>query len=180
ALVGAAIMSVSRFAERMILPLAVLIQVTPLIAYAPAIVIWLGFGLEPVLVMTSLVCFVPFLINGVTGLRSVDPNLLELANSVNANGREVFFKLRLPSALPHLFSAARIAVGLALIGSVLGEYFAGAQSGLGYAVKVGQAHSLTLQVWGSVYVLALIGALGILVIGALERILLSWHSSHRI
>ncbi|MEO5723821.1 MAG: ABC transporter permease subunit, partial [Ilumatobacteraceae bacterium] len=109
AMLSAALLARFKFLERAVMPLVVLVQVTPLIAYAPAIVNWTDFGTKPILIMTSLVCFVPFLINGVTGLRSVDPNLLELARSVDATRREVFFKLRLPSALPHLFSAARIA-----------------------------------------------------------------------
>ena len=179
AIIGATLMAHSRFIERAVTPLAVLIQVTPIIAYAPAVVIWLKFGIKPILVLTSLVCFVPFLINGVTGLRSVDPNLLELARSVNASKREVFWKLRLPSALPHLFAAARIAVGLALIGAVLGEFFAGVSSGLGYSVKYAQSHFLTLQLWGSIYVLALVGSVAILLINGLEKLTLHWHSSQQ-
>lgn len=181
ALVVATVMAHSRFIERAVLPLAVLVQVTPIIAYAPAIVIWQGFGLRSILVMTSLVCFVPFLINGVVGLRSVDANLIELARSVHANRREVFLRLRLPSALPNLFAAARIAVGLALIGAVLGEFFGGSSSGLGYAVKVGQARpNLRMQLWGAIYVLAFLGAAATLLIGTIERVVLHWHTSQRV
>ncbi len=176
---GATLMAGSRFLERASLPLAVLIQVTPIIAYAPAVVIWRGFGLQPILIITSLVCFVPFLINGLTGLRSVDPNLIELARSVDASWTEVYFRLRIPSALPNVFAAARISVGLALIGAVLGEFFAGVRHGLGYAVKLAQNRNLSLQLWGSVYVLALLGALATLLITVLERFVLHWHSSQR-
>ncbi|MEO6125784.1 MAG: ABC transporter permease [Ilumatobacteraceae bacterium] len=179
AMIAATAMAQSRFLERAVLPLAVLVQVTPIIAYAPAIVIWQGFGFKPIVIMTSLVCFVPFLINGLTGLRSVDPGLIELARSVDASGLEVFFKLRLPSALPSVFSAARIAVGLSLIGAVLGEFFSGVSGGLGYAVKVGQARNLPLQIWGSVFTLAVIGATATLLITGLERLVLHWHSSQR-
>lgn len=180
ALAAATLMAHSRFIERAVLPLAVLVQVTPIIAYAPAIVIWQGFGLRSILVMTSLVCFVPFLINGVVGMRSVDPNLIELSRSVDASRREVFLRLRLPSALPNLFSAARIAVGLALIGAVLGEFFAGSRSGLGYAVKVGQARpDLRMQLWGAIYVLAFVGAAATLLISTIERFALHWHSSQQ-
>jgi len=179
AMVVATAMALSRFIERAVMPLIVLAQVTPIIAYAPAVVIWVGFELKPILIITSIVCFVPFVVNAVTGLRSVDPSLLELARSVDASRREVFIRLRLPSALPSIFSAARIAVGLALIGAVLGEFFAGVRHGLGYAVKVAQARSLSLQLWGSVYVLALIGGLAILLIGAIERVVLHWHASQR-
>jgi NitT/TauT family transport system permease protein len=180
AMIAATVMAHSRFIERAALPLVVLIQVTPIIAYTPAIVAWQGFGLKSILIVTSLVCFVPFLINGVSGMRSVDPNLIELARSVDANRREVFFRLRLPSALPNLFSAARIAVGLALIGAVLGEFFAGSLSGLGYAIKVAQNRaSLRLQMWGSIFVLAFIGAAATLLISVLERVTLHWHSSQK-
>ena len=178
-MIGATLMAGSRFLERASLPLAVLIQVTPIIAYAPAVVIWRGFGLQPILIITSLVCFVPFLINGLTGLRSVDPNLIELARSVDASWPEVYFRLRIPSALPNVFAAARISVGLALIGAVLGEFFAGVRHGLGYAVKLAQNRNLSLQLWGSVYVLALLGALATLLITVLERFVLHWHSSQR-
>jgi NitT/TauT family transport system permease protein len=177
ALIGATIMAHSRFVEQAVLPLAVLIQVTPIIAYAPAVVIWLGFGLKPILLITSLVCFVPFLFNAVTGFRSIEPATHELLRSVNASRREVFLRLRVPSALPYLFSAARIAVGLALIGAVLGEFFAGVSSGLGYAVKTAQNRNLTLQLWGSIYVLAFLGAVAITFISMAERVALRWHSS---
>ncbi len=179
AMVLAAITAHSRFLERMLMPLVVLAQVTPLIAYAPAFVIWMGFGLKPIVTMTAIVCGVPFLVNAITGLRSVDPNLLELASSVDASRWEVFVRLRLPSALPNIFTAARIAVGLALMGAVLGEFFAGSRGGLGYAVKVAQNHNLPLQLWGSVYVLAALGALAIILISGLERIVLHWHASQR-
>ncbi|MCU1505024.1 MAG: putative transporter permease protein [Ilumatobacteraceae bacterium] len=179
AMVVAAIIAHSRVLERMLMPLVVLAQVTPLIAYAPAFVIWMGFGLRPIVTMTAIVCGVPFLVNATTGLRSVDPNLIELARSVDASKWEVFVRLRLPSALPNIFTAARIAVGLALMGAVLGEFFAGSRSGLGYSVKVAQNHNLPLQLWGSVYVLAVLGALAIILISGIERYVLHWHASQR-
>jgi NitT/TauT family transport system permease protein len=176
-LLPATLMAASRFVERAILPLVVLLQVTPIIAYAPAVVIWRGFGFQPVLIITALVCIPVFLINAVTGLRAVDPAALELLQSVDARRREVFWRLRLPSALPFLFSAARIAVGLALIGAVIGEFFAGTTRGLGWSVKVAQSRSLTDQLWGSILVLALVGSIAMVLIGVLERVLVRWHSS---
>lgn len=177
ALVAATVMAHSRLVEQAVLPLAVLIQVTPIIAYAPAAVIWLGAGLKPIVLITSLVCVVPFLVNAVTGFRSIDPASYELLRSVDASRREIFFRLRVPHALPYLFSAARISVGLALIGAVLGEFFALTQGGLGWSIKIAQARNLVLQLWGSIYALALVGALATLLIGAIERISLRWHSS---
>jgi NitT/TauT family transport system permease protein len=175
----AAIMARSRFAERAGMPISVLIQVTPIIAYAPAIVIWLGPGLRSILAITSLVCFVPFLINGIAGLRSVDPLLIELARSVDTNEFEVLRRLRIPSSFPYLLSAAKINVGLALIGAVLGEFFALTRSGLGYAVKVAQSRNLVDQLWGSIFTLAILGSAATLLISSLERWALRGHPSQR-
>lgn len=179
ALLWAIVLSQSRFLERASMPWVVVLQVTPLIAYAPAIVVWRGFGFGSIVVITAICCFVPFLVNGVAGLRSVDPNLLELARSVDAGRVEVLLHLRLPSALPHLFAGARIAIGMALMGAVLGEFFGGAKSGLGVAIKRAQSLALSLQLWGSVFVLALLGSLAISLLTLVERFALHWHASQR-
>ncbi len=179
AMILAAVMARSRFIERAGLPISVLIQVTPIIAYAPAIVIWLGPGLRSILTITALVCFVPFLVNGIAGLRSVDPLLIELARSVDTSELEVLRRLRIPSSFPYLLSAAKINVGLALIGAVLGEFFALTANGLGYAVKVAQSRNLVDQLWGSIFTLAILGSAATLLISALERYALRGHASQR-
>jgi NitT/TauT family transport system permease protein len=179
ALAWAIVLAHSRFLERAAMPWIILLQVTPLIAYAPALVIWRGLGFQSVVLITAICCFVPFLVNGIIGLRSVDPNLLELSRSVDASRREVLLHLRLPSALPNLFSGARIAIGMALMGAVLGEFFGGVSSGLGFAIKVGQQRALTLQLWGSVFVLAFLGSLAISLLTLVERFVLHWHASQR-
>lgn len=173
--VGGAVMAHSRFIEKAVQPLAVLVQVTPIIAYAPKIVTWLGFGLKSVVSLTSLVCMVPFLMNTAAGLQSVDPTLIELARSVDASPLEVLWRLRIPSALPNLFTAARISVGLALIGSVLGEFFAHVRTGLGRSVSQAVDLRLPLQLWASVFVLALMGSIATAAIGLLERTVQQWH-----
>lgn len=178
-LLAAVVLAHSRWLERAAGPWVVLLQVTPLIAYAPAIVIWRGFGFQSVVTITAICCFVPFLVNAVVGLRSVDPGLLELSRSVDAGRLDVLLHLRLPACLPNLFSAARIAVGMALMGATLGEFFGGVSSGLGYAIKAGQQRALTLQLWGAVFVLALLGSLAISLVTLLERVVLHWHASQR-
>lgn len=177
----AAAMALSRFIDRAVMPIAVLIQVTPIIAYAPAVVLWVGTGFRSIIVITTVVCFVPFLVNLVTGFRSVDPLLLELADSVDAGRAEVFRRLRVPSALPNLFAAARISVGLALIGAVLGEFFGLVTGGLGFALKTAQARGFRGidQVWGCVFVLAFIGAVATFLLSVAERAVLHWHASQR-
>jgi NitT/TauT family transport system permease protein len=177
ALVAGTAMTYSTFLERAAQPVAVLIQVTPIVAYAPAFVIWLGPGQKPILAITTLVCFVPFLFNAVTGLRSVDPATYELLRSVDANGREIFWRLRLPHALPFLFAAARIAVGLALIGAVLGEWFALVSEGLGVAIRKALNFNDVDQLWASILTLGFMGGVTLLLLSVLERVALHWHSS---
>jgi NitT/TauT family transport system permease protein len=179
AMILAAVMARSRFIERAGLPISVLIQVTPIIAYAPAIVIWLGPGLRSILAITSLVCFVPFLVNGVAGLRSVDPLLVELARSVDTSELEVLRRLRVPSSFPYLLSAAKINVGLALIGAVLGEFFSLSRAGLGFSVKIAQSRNLVDQLWGSIFALAILGSAATLLISGLERFALRGHAAQR-
>lgn len=169
----AAIMAHSRILERAVLPVAMLIQVTPVVALAPAIVIWLGFGLAPKVLISALVCFVPFLMNAVTGFRAIDPATLELLRSVDASQAEVFWRLRVPHSLPYLFSAARISVGLALIGAVIGEWL-GSTGGLGYQVRSAQARILIDQLWASIVMLALLGTALTTLLGLAERRLLRW------
>lgn len=177
--IAAVLLAHSRWLERAAMPWVVVLQVTPLIAYAPAIVIWRGFGFQSVVLIVAICCFTPFLVNGIVGLRSVDANLIELARSVDASRAEMLLQLRLPSALPSLFSAARIGVGMALMGAVLGEFFGGVRSGLGYAIKVAQSRNLPLQLWGSVFVLAFLGSVAISVLTVAERFVLHWHASQR-
>jgi NitT/TauT family transport system permease protein len=176
ALVVATFMAHVPFLEKAILPIVVLIQVTPIIAYAPAIIIWLGFGTKPKVIIAALVCFVPFLVNAVAGFRSIDPNSYEVMRSVNASKSEIYWKLRFPQSLPYLFTAARIAVGLALIGAVLGEFFASTK-GLGWTLKTAQARILVDQLWASIFVLAFIGVVAMVLIGIVERRVLRWHYS---
>ena len=174
-------MALSRFVDRAVMPVAVLLQVTPIIAYAPAVVLWVGIGFRSIVVITAIVCYVPFVVNLMAGLRSVDPLLLEVARSVDATRTEIFWRLRLPSALPNTFAAARICVGLALIGAVLGEFFGVVNRGLGYAIKVAQARGTFLvdQLWAAIFVLALIGAVATFLLAVAERVVLHWHASQR-
>jgi NitT/TauT family transport system permease protein len=175
ALAIASVAALMPFFERATEPVVVLIQVTPVIAYAPAVVIWLGPGLRPILVITALVCFVPFYFNAVAGLRAIEPATVELLESVAARRREIYWRLRLPSSLPYLFSAARIAIGLSLVGAVLGEWFALRSTGLGVAIRKAQQFSDYDQLWGSIFALALTGSVMIILLGLLERVLLRWH-----
>jgi NitT/TauT family transport system permease protein len=177
ALVIAAAMAHSRFVERATMPVIVLIQSTPVAVLAPVFLLWFGFSPVPKVLVAALFAFVPFVANALTGMRSVDHDTLEVMRSVDASRREVLWHLRLPHALPALFSAARICVSLALVGAVIGELYGGSTQGLGYQARIAQSRSLVDQLWGSVLSLALMGIVLTLLVMALERRVLRWHTS---
>jgi NitT/TauT family transport system permease protein len=177
ALVVATLMAHSRFVERATMPVIVLIQSTPVAILAPVFLLWFGFSPTPKILVAALFAFVPFVANALTGLRSIDTDTLEVMRSVDATRFEVLWHLRLPHALPALFSAGRICVGLALVGAVIGELYGGSTEGLGYQARIAQSRSLIDQLWGSVLSLALMGIVLTLAVMALERRLLGWHTS---
>ena len=177
ALVVAAAMAHWRFAERATMPVIVLIQSTPVAVLAPVFLLWFGFSPTPKVLVAALFAFVPFVANALTGFRSVDADTLEVMRSVDASSWEVLWRLRLRYATPSLFAAARICVGLALVGAVIGELYGGSTAGLGYQARTAQARSLVDQLWGSVLSLALVGIILTLLVMMLERRLLRWHIS---
>jgi NitT/TauT family transport system permease protein len=165
----------SRLAERALLPVLTMVQVTPIIALAvPLFILFRSFGLGPKIVMSALVVFIPFTVNAIAGLRAIDPDTLEVLRSVDASRREVLLRLRLPHALPYLFAAARVCIGLALIGALVAEW-SGSSEGLGYVMVTGQRQFATTAVWAAVFVLTAMGLVGVALVGWAERRLLRWH-----
>jgi len=120
----------SRTVERAFFPIAVFINTIPILAIAPILVLLFGPGMTAKVVIASLICFFPTLVNMVRGLQSVSPQTLELARILSASKSEVFWKIRLPSSLPFLFSALKIAATTCVIGAIVGEWI-GANVGLG-------------------------------------------------
>ncbi len=177
ALTVATFMAHSRFVERSTIPVIVLLQSTPVAVLAPVFLIWFGFNIWPKVLVAAVFCFIPFVMNAFTGLRAIDEGAYELMRSVSSSRWEIFWKLRLPHSMPYLFSSARICLGLALVGAVIGEMFAGSTGGLGNTARVGQTRLLVDQLWGSIFVLALIGVLANLFLAAAEARVLRWHSS---
>ncbi len=120
----------SRLAERAFYPIAVFINTIPIIAVAPILVLILGNGYAPKIVIAALICFFPTLVNMVRGLKAVSPEMLELMRVLSASPREVLFKVRLQSSLPFLFAALKIASTTCVIGAIVGEWI-GSNYGLG-------------------------------------------------
>lgn len=129
----------SRAFERAIYPLLVALQTIPKVALAPLLVLYLGYGWAPKITLAFLISFFPIVISTVVGLQSLDKNLVNLVRSMGANEWQTFFKVRLPAALPSIFGGFKVAISLAVIGAVIGEYVA-AERGLGYLQL--QANSL--------------------------------------
>jgi NitT/TauT family transport system permease protein len=174
----AALMVHSRIMERATMPVIVLLQSVPVAAIAPVFLIWFGFrSMAAKALVAGLFAFVPFVSNAFSGFRSIDPHTHELLHSVHASRWSVFWRLRVPSSLPYMFAAARICVGLALVGAVIGELYTGSVGGLGFQVATAQRRSLIDQLWGSIFVLAFIGVVSVLGVMVLERRLLRWHHS---
>ena len=177
AMAGATLMAHSRFLERTIFPLAILVKVTPIVAVAPLLVIWFGFGWLPRVLIAALITFFPVLVNTMTGLRSVNPGALDFFSSLRASRTEIFLKLRVPSSLPYLFAAFRIAIPLSVIGAVVGEWFSGGDRGLGSVIFTANYDLDMPTLFSAVLALALLGIGLTVATWYLEKRVLFWHES---
>ena len=176
AFIGATLMAHSRFLERSLLPIAVLIKVTPIVAVAPLFVIWFGFGSLPKVLIASLITFFPVLVNAMIGLRAVNPGALDIFRSLHASRKETYLKLRLPSSLPYLFAAFRISIPLSVIGAVVGEWFSG-DRGLGSVIIVAHNNLDMPTLFSAILVLAFLGIALTILTAYAERKALFWHDS---
>ena len=163
----------SRGVERTLYPLLLAAQVVPKIAIAPLFVVWLGFGITPKILVAVLIAFFPVVISGVAGLRSVDPELLDLAATMGAKPWDSFAKIRFPSAMPHIFAGLKVAVTLAVVGAVVGE-FVGANSGLGYIVMSSNGNLNTPQLFAALIAMSLIGIVLFVLLEIAERFAVPW------
>jgi NitT/TauT family transport system permease protein len=164
--------------ERAVYPLLVASQSVPKIAIAPLLIFWAGLGVFPKILVAFLIAFFPIVIDTVVGLRSVEPELLHLARSMGASTPRVFVKIRLPSALPNIFAGLKVAVTLAVVGAIVGEFIQ-ADQGLGYALLQANAMLNTRLSFAAIVILAAIGVLLFLVVDRIERWLIPWHASRR-
>ena len=155
-------------------------QAIPIIALAPVLVVWFGFGLFPKVIVIVLITFFPIAINTVDGLRRVDPEMLTLMHTMGASRWQVFRLVRLPSALPLFFTGAKMAAAVAVIGAVLGEWV-GAADGLGYLITRSSAQFLTARVFASIAVLCVMGIVLFYAVSRVERWATPWaHRAERI
>jgi NitT/TauT family transport system permease protein len=164
--------------ERAVYPLLVASQSVPKIAVAPLLIFWAGLGIFPKILVAFLISFFPVVIDTVVGLRSVEPEMLHLARSMGASGPKVFLKIRLPHALPNVFAGLKVAVTLAVVGAIVGEFIQ-ADRGLGYALLQANAMLNTKLSFATIVILAVIGVVLFAVVDRIERWLIPWHASRR-
>jgi ABC-type nitrate/sulfonate/bicarbonate transport system permease component len=139
-----------------VMTLAILIKSTPMVAIAPLLTLWLGFGVLPKIIITALMSFFPVLINVLSGMQRVDPSLHDLFRSWNANRWEIFRYLRAPSAIPYLFTALKITGPLSLIGAVVAEW-TGASGGLGRTMWLAYTNLNLPFLFAAIFILAAAG-----------------------
>ncbi len=169
----------SKAFRRGVLPLIVAAQTIPVIAIAPILVIWFGYNDVPRIIITALVAFFPLTVSFVTGLESLEPELVNFFRSLNANGLQIFLKLRLPAALPNIFAGLKVATTLAVIGATISEWV-GASAGLGYLMAQDTQQINTARVFASLVVLGTVGIAFFALIGLIQRLCMPWvHSRHR-
>jgi NitT/TauT family transport system permease protein len=170
----AVVMVHSPLMRRIAYPVLLVFQSAPKVALAPLFLIWIGYGKLSALLIAGVVAFFPVVVNTVTGLESVEPELLELARSLRARPARVFWKVRLPWALPHVFSGMKVAITLAVVGAVVGE-FVGSDRGLGFLVVTASSTMNTPVVFGTVAVLSLLGIAAFGLVCLAERLLCPWY-----
>lgn len=163
----------SRVLNLTLYPILIATQSVPKVAIAPIILVWFGLGMQSKLVIAFLVAFFPIVVDTAAGLKSTPQGLLELARSLRANGLQIFLKVQFPAALPFIFAGSKVAVTLAVIGAVIGE-FVGSLNGLGNMLLTANSQLDSPLAWAA---LVWLSALGILLFGmvvVVERLVMPW------
>ena len=165
-----------RTLDKSLMPWVISSQTIPILAIAPMIVVVLGAidikGLVPKAFISTYLCFFPVTIGMVKGLRSPDPLRMDLMRTYSASAWQTFWKLRWPSSMPFLFASLKVAIAISLVGAIVGELPTGAQAGLGARLLAGSYYGQTIQIWSALLTAAVLAALMVTLVGALERVVL--------
>jgi len=172
------VIAASRPAEYFLYPYIVMFQSMPKVALAPLIIVWFGLGLGSKVVSAALIAFFPLLVNTIVGLRSADEDRVDLMRSLGATQMQIFWMLRLPSALPFLMAGLEVAMVFALVGAIVAE-FVGSEAGLGMLI---QSRNFSMDVAGEFAVLFILAALGLglnAVVVLVRKRVLFWDPSQK-
>jgi NitT/TauT family transport system permease protein len=162
------ILGMSPTAEVALSPYILALQIAPKVAFAPLFVLWMGFTIYPKILVAILIVFFPVLINVLTAVRNVDPDLINLARAFKASRAQIFWKIEFPASMPPLFAGLRIGSTLAVVGVVVGE-LVGGNLGLGYLLAFGEGQANTPMVFVAILMLTLVGGLAYLLVILIEQ-----------
>ena len=163
----------SRVLELTIYPALVALNAVPKIAIAPLLVIWMGFGLGPKIVMVILICFFPIVIATTTGLKSAPAEIVELSRSLSSSPLQEFVRFRFPWSLPYVFVGLKVAITLAVIGAVVGE-FVGATEGLGYVIVASGQTANTTLAFAAIVLLSVMSVVLFYAVALAQRLFVPW------
>ncbi|MGH3631005.1 MAG: ABC transporter permease [Sciscionella sp.] len=166
----------SRVLNLSLYPILIATQSVPKVAVAPIVLVWFGIGMQSKLAIAFLVAFFPIVVDTATGLQATPPGLVELGRSLRASRWQMFWKVQLPAALPFVFSGAKVAVTLAVIGAVIGE-FVGSVNGLGNLLLSANAQLDGPMAWAALVWLSVLGILLFVIVEVAQRFLMPWSST---
>jgi len=166
----------SRFMENAVYPIVVFLQIVPKIAIAPLFIIWFGFGYTPKLLIVFLLSFFPIVVSSIAGFKAVDPEIADFARTTGASGWKLFTKIRLPQALPDIFTGMKVGAALSATAAIVAEFVA-SDSGLGYLLLQYNGNLETPMVFAVIFLLSFIGLAVYYTVEFIERITIPWHTS---
>lgn len=168
-----------RAVSDVLLPLAVASNAVPIVALAPLTIVWFGIDEGSKIAIVAIICFFPTLVNTVQGLHAAPTAAVDLMRSYAASPWQTFRKLRIPTALPYLFSAFKICSTLSMIGAIVAEFFGGSTQFLGVYIKTQASILHTREAWAAIVVACVIGIGFYLAVAAVERMVMPWYVTYR-
>jgi ABC-type nitrate/sulfonate/bicarbonate transport system permease component len=172
------LLNASRLAERAVYPWLVASQMVPIIAVAPILVVWFGFTIVPKVLVVALVGFFPVVVNTLDGLKATDPEMIRLVRTLGMSNWRIMRSVRVPSALPYVFSGLKIAMAFSVVGAVFGEWV-GSSEGLGYLMLALNNQLATVDLFAAVIALSAMGIVLFFLVGVVERLVIPWHHESR-
>jgi NitT/TauT family transport system permease protein len=162
------LLGMSPTAEVALSPYILALQIAPKVAFAPLFILWMGFTVYPKILVAILIVFFPVMVNVLTAVRTIDPDLVNLARAFTASRAQIFWKIEFPASLPPMFAGLRIGATLAVVGVVVGE-LVGGNVGLGYLLTLGEGQADTPMVFVSIVMLTVVGGIAYLGVILIER-----------
>ncbi len=173
----AIVMSQSKALEASLYPYALFLQCVPVVAIAPLFILWFGYGLPAMIMISFVLALFPIITTTVNGLRSISKEHLELMQLYGATRWQMLIKIRLPSAVPYMITGARVSAGLSVVGAIIGEYFAGLAGraqGLAYLIRSNEQNADFPYLFATTFTCAFLGLLIFLFVGAMGNRIIKW------